>query len=260
MLGWEPKTKSMTRIHEFNEEMKKTTNFTSVSIGNHVYVLMRSSLYRLKYGDVTATWETMNGLDGRHGLVPPAVVHSGKIYVVGAGGGSWSKSVSKYDPSLNRWEILKDKKLLTSDSAIVASKGFIYCIGGDVGVLGAIDRVERLNVVSQTWDEVAPMNEMRYNASAVECNEKIIVAGGWDGYVDLNSVEKYDPDVNQWTIMKPMMRERLLFRLHSIEENLIAVGGEYHGTIEKYDSSNDRWEIIDLGSEMRIRESVSVKN
>ena len=117
----------MTQIHEFNEEMKNKF-FTSVSIGNHIYVLMSSSLYRLKYGDVTATWETMNGLDDRHGWSPPAVVHSGKIYVVG--GLLLSKSVSKYDPSLNRWEVLNDKELKTRGSAIVASKGFIYSIGG----------------------------------------------------------------------------------------------------------------------------------
>ena len=262
LICWKPKTKSMTRIHEFNEEMKKRVFFTSVSIGNNVYVLLWSSLYRLKYSDDTATWETMNGLDGRHGPSPPAVVHSEKIYVVGTEGGRWllSKSVSKYDPSLNRWEILKDKTLDTKDSAVVASKGFIYNIGGIVDGFVVTDRVERLNVASQTWDEVAPMNEKRHYASAVECNEKIIVAGGRNDVGRLNSVEKYDPDVNQWTIMKPMMKRRCVFGLHSIEGKLFAVGGDYESrTIEKYGSSKGRWEIIDLGLEIKFLESVSVK-
>ena len=73
--------------------MKEKKYFTSVSIGNHVYVMTERSLYRLMSGDVKATWIRMKDIDGdRHGSLPPAVVVSGSIYVIGQGGQGWIKS------------------------------------------------------------------------------------------------------------------------------------------------------------------------
>ena len=220
-------------------------------------------MYRHKYGDITATWERMSDLDARHGWMPPAVAFLGSIYVVGSGGGrGWiSKAVSRYDPSLKQWKELKDKKIATNGSAIVTSNGFLYCIGGYNGeAIDGTDRVERLEVASQTWDEVAPMIEMRHRSSAVECNGEIIVAGGWYRGKRVDSVEKYDPGVNQWTSMKPMTEGRSSFRLHLIQGSIFAIGGDIeHKTIERYDFSKDRWENIRVGSEMRIQESVLVR-
>ena len=96
----------------------------------------------------------------------------------------------------------------------------------------------------------------------------IFVAGGFApagddllGCPEINLDEKYNFDADQCTIMKPMIKRRSEFRLHSIEEDLFAVGGDgrEQRTIEKYDSANNPWEIIDLASKIKIRESVTVR-
>ena len=249
--------------------MKALSSFSSVSLGNHLYVLAEQSLYRIKYDDITSKWEKLDDLDNAHGPAPTIVSNSGMLYIVGGGWelgvGMLSKTVSKYDTSLNRWERLKDKSLATDYSAIVASKGNIYCIGGfdDVDGLGASAQVERLNVVLEIWEGVSPMNETRWGASAVECNEMIVVAGGWSRSDQLlKSVEIFDPFSNQWTFIKPMTKGRYRrLRLHTIEDNLYAVGGDQENrTIEKYDSLKDRWNIVHVFEpEIWICESVTVR-
>jgi kelch-like protein 10 len=43
---------------------------------------------------------------------------------------------------------------------------------------------------------IAPMNEKLSEASAAALNSKIYITGGFDGEVQLNSAEVYDPKVN----------------------------------------------------------------
>ena len=203
----------MTPIQEFTTEMKKL-DFSSVSVSKYVYVLTEKSLYRLHLSGESFQWKKINIIEERHGSLPPAVVVSGAIYVVGSGGGgevrmSGSKAVSKYDPLLNQWKRLANKELATIGSAVVAAKGCIYSVGGYAIGVGATDRVERLDVAPQTWIEIAPMREKRVAASAIECRGKIIVAGGL--HSRLRSVEIFSPDVNQWTSLTPMKKGRWFF-------------------------------------------------
>lgn len=255
LMRFGSRSQTMTQMQEFNDEMKHS-GFTTVSIGDYIYVLMKSKMYRLKYRDPKATWERMADLIGGHGDVPPAVAASGAIIV--AGGGSnvkHTKLVTKYDPSQNRWQKLKDQRLSTNYSRCVASKGYVYCLGGIIDNTAVTDRVDRLNIDSQTWDDVAPMREARYWASAVAFDGKLLVAGGWTRHNRqltspeklLTSVEKYEPDVNQWTIMKPMNVERFFnaFRLHLIEAKIYAVGQSDRG-IERYDFMKDEWEVVQV--------------
>lgn len=37
---------------------------------------------------------------------------------------------------------------------------------------------------------------------------KIYAMGGYNGRIRMNSVERYDPDANQWELISPMLRQR----------------------------------------------------
>ena len=184
------KSGTVTQMNEFNDEMKEKT-FTTVFLGGFVYVLTArpSNMHRLKFSDPSASWEQIPGLNNDHGSQPVAVAASGLIILAGASGWKFSKSVTTYDPSRNRWGKMKSKQLATSSLANVASKGFIYCIGGGTESGGLTNRVERLHIASQSWVEVAPMHETRYKAYAVACSGKIFAAGGRDR-TDKKSIEK----------------------------------------------------------------------
>ena len=257
-----PKNKTLTKMQEFHEDMK-WENFSSLSLGNHIYVLMRNGkMYRLKYRDTKGKWEQMADLIIDHGWFPPAVAVSGQIVVAGASYGTFSKSVTAYDPSMNKWTNLNDKHLSTRNSANVSVKKYVYCVGGCIDGVDPTGRVERFDSISQEWDEVASLREPRYRANAVEFNGKIILAGGMNrDDQSIKSVEKYDPEIKEWTIMKPMTFDRLTswFRCHSIDGKIYAVGPLNRG-IEKFDVKSNEWEIVELAEEVTldIEGSVSI--
>jgi hypothetical protein len=49
------------------------------------------------------------------------------------------------------------------------------------------------------------MNQKRSRLAFTACNGKLIAVGGFDGNVNLNSVEMYDPEKNQWTLIASMI-------------------------------------------------------
>ena len=251
-------------MHEFNNEMIQNS-FSAVAHGTYLYVLHDRSMYRLQYRDVTATWEKMPDLIDDHGSFPPAVIVAGAIIIAGGSyvAFAFTKSTTKYDISLNRWEKLKDKQLATIDSANVASQGYVFCLGGLIGGIVPTDKVERLNLESQIWDEVASMQDVRHDASAVDCGRKIIVAGGKNSdFRSVDTVESYDPDLNQWTIITPMKIKRApYYRCHVIGATIYAVGPYDDRGIECYDLEKDEWEFCKLPDavQLNICGSVTVK-
>ena len=268
----------MTPIVKYNYQMKEEKLFSAVFLGNYTYVFMQRLFYRFDCGMDKAKWERLKDLDGCHGSSPSVVAASGYIYAVGSRlEKSKRTSVSKYDPSLNRWEELKNKTLVTKDSAVVASGGYIYSIGGYIEEINKntkrardveTNRVERMDLASEAWHEVAPTNKKRSSAAAVAYKESIVVAGS-ESYSNSKSVEQYDPVREKWTTIGSLTEGRSSLRLHFIEENIFAVGGDYRKrTAEKYNNLNDLWEGIDLESvgklfkrshsEIQIVESVAI--
>lgn len=54
----------------------------------------------------------------------------------------------------------------------------------------------------------APMHCCRCYVSVAELNGFIYAMGGFDGVNRLSSVERYDPQTNQWTLITSMNTER----------------------------------------------------
>lgn len=52
--------------------------------------------------------------------------------------------------------------------------------------------------------QISPMHSRRCYVSVVEMNGFIYALGGFNGEIRLNSVERYDPTTNQWTLIESM--------------------------------------------------------
>ena len=55
-----------------------------------------------------------------------------------------------------------------------------------------------------SWKKVCPMNIRRSAVGAAVLANRIYVVGGYDGNSSLNSVECYDPEMNQWKFVASM--------------------------------------------------------
>lgn len=83
------------------------------------------------------------------------------------------------------------------------------------------------------------MNVGRCDNSVAICNEHICVAGGYGAGDNENSVEFYNPSLNEWRELKEMNASRLNFGLVELDGYLYAIGGSE--IIEKYDPRTDCW-------------------
>lgn len=50
---------------------------------------------------------------------------------------------------------------------------------------------------------------------------KIYAMGGYNGRMRMNSVERYDPDANQWELVTPMLRQRSDASAASLEDKVL---------------------------------------
>ncbi|XP_032533064.1 G2/M phase-specific E3 ubiquitin-protein ligase-like [Chiroxiphia lanceolata] len=60
----------------------------------------------------------------------------------------------------------------------------------------------------KTWQQVAPVHSQRCYVSITVVDNFIYAMGGFDGYIQLNTAERYDPDTNQWTLITPKHERR----------------------------------------------------
>ena len=70
-------------------------------------------------------------------------------------------------------------------------------------------------------------------------------AGGFDGRIDMSSVERYDPIRNEWNIVANMTCPRSGFGMTAMNGKLHAVGGydgrNYLASAEIYDHKSNSW-------------------
>lgn len=79
----------------------------------------------------------------------------------------------------------------------------IYMTGGTEEEDG-LSSVERYDPAKNQWETVAPMNVERTQHNCCAMNGAIFVVGGCDGYMNwYTSVEKYDEQIDKWTIVRP---------------------------------------------------------
>ena len=96
------------------------------------------------------------------------------------------------------------------------------------------------------------MNHARRKHKLVAVKERQIYAiGGYDAVKRLNSVERYDIEVNKWTVVSPLLHRRNDHAACAYNDKWIYVFCGYDGdssidTVERYDIESDCWYEVKL--------------
>jgi N-acetylneuraminic acid mutarotase len=198
-----------------------------------------------EYDPKADSWKSLAPLPSPRGSAL-AVEVGGKIYTIG---GATTVTASKdsfftafgaarvltsndvYDPATNKWESRAPMAVARNHAFGGAVNDKIYVIGGRTGhafILTATntDVVEEYNPVNDSWN--VPRERMPYarsgGASGTD-GKRIYVAGGevtTNGLVGaFNGVQAYDPAINAWFTLPPMMMPR-----HGVAGAVI--GSEFH--------------------------------
>lgn len=91
------------------------------------------------------------------------------------------------------------------------------------------------------------MKSARSGAAVAAANNYAYALGGYNGTTQLNSVERYDPRLDEWTLVSCMLDHRSALSVASFENKLYVFGGydgeKFHDTVEVYDCEQDCWEV-----------------
>jgi len=90
---------------------------------------------------------------------------------------------------------------------VVALGNHIYAVGGYDGN-EQLNSVERYNVMTNTWKEVARMRHRRSALTVTVFNNMIYAIGGYDGAEFLSSIECFDELRNEWREVATMSSGR----------------------------------------------------
>jgi N-acetylneuraminic acid mutarotase len=198
-----------------------------------------------EYDPAGDSWKSLAPMPTRRGSALASEA-GGKIYVMG---GATTVEASKdsfftafgpakvlttnelYDPATNKWESRTPMTVPRNHAYGGVVNGKIYVIGGRIGhafILSAsnTDAVEAYSPVSDSWS--APRDRMPYARSGGAWGTDgkwIYVAGGevtTNGVVGVfNGIQAYDPEINSWLTLAPMMMPR-----HGLAGAVI--GNEFH--------------------------------
>ncbi len=186
-----------------------------------------------EYDPANDSWKALAPLPTKRGS-PNAVVHNGKIYVIGgAGVHPGSKAVDihparphraldvneVYDPATNTWEKRNPMPTARNHAAAGMVDGKIYVIGGRLGAAfitraSNTDIVEEYDPATDQWGPLkAPMPTARSAVAWGVHKGKVYVAGGeersggpWQR--TFRAVEAFDPKTNTWSQLPSMSYPR----------------------------------------------------
>jgi N-acetylneuraminic acid mutarotase len=151
---------------------------------------------------------------------------------------------------------LEDLDTACAGSALAAVSGNVYRLGGRTGTSTAEASVAAAEFMqdipasgpftfSPGFTAVAPMNTARHGAAAVEYNGAIFIVGGTDGSSTLNTLEKFDPVSDSWTLLSPTLSvARQGLGAVRLGDRLYILGGDVGAG-----TKTAALEVFDLGSE-----------
>ena len=258
-----PNTSINNSMHFYTNAVDMPTarsEAAATNIGARIYVIggAPGALDIVEIYDVaTDTWISSKN-DGPSSVAPlpvgvnhaAAASYDGKLYVIGGflEGRVASGYLFTYDPIENAWS--RGADMPTPRAALTANfiNGTLYAVGGTNEDASALDIVEAYNPSNNTWTtNIDQMPTARQHLSSAVVDGKLYVIGGRISgpSTNLNSTERFDPRLGNWTILDDMLSRRSGLAAAAIEDNIYVFGGESSNHIfdnnEKYSTRTGNW-------------------
>jgi N-acetylneuraminic acid mutarotase len=179
---------------------------------------------------------------------------NGELYATGGiVAGGLLASVESYDPSLDTWSAAPD----------LPRPLFCHCacvVGDAMYVLGGIEKIEdkehtmnsvlKLDSLTQTWSEVAPMPAERDSTGVCVMSSDIYIFGGGDGGGKATSTTyRYSTDTNTWATLAPMPEDKCYHSVCVLDGLIYVMGGEDSNgvgvnTVHRFDPTANSWSAM----------------
>ena len=164
-----------------------------------------------------------------------------------------SDEIYRYNPENGCCNDLKKPATNLCYICFVTDEKYIYLIGGKSHYLRgtALSTTYRCDPSADDhgWEEVAPINQARYNAFGAAMNDKVYIAGGCQGQEALKTCEVYNPLTDEWQLMPSLKVPRMSASMVCHKGRLYALGGVIPSSgrlsrvlsVETFDSEQNEW-------------------
>ncbi|NWS13042.1 NS1BP protein, partial [Pachyramphus minor] len=212
------------------------------------------------YDPQTDTWTFIAPMKTPRARFQMAVL-MGQLYVVGGSNGH-SDDLScgeMYEPEIDDWTPVPELRTNRCNAGVCALNGKLYIVGGSdpYGQKG-------LKNCDLLWDVGAwlcwCLVAGRHQSAMCELGGFLYIIGGAESWNCLNSVERYNPENNTWTLIAPMNVARRGAGV-AVQEGKLFVGGGFDGThavncVEMYDPARNEWRM--MGSMTTARSNAGI--
>ena len=165
--------------------------------------------------------------------------------------GFFNNTIDKYDKNTNTLQTVNTIHKTSNHFGICTIKSVILISGGYDGS-NYLKTCFLYKPISNNFEPIAIMNVENRGHALVNMNNKFVFSIGGlnhqDGY--LNSIEKYDPDTNKWTIVDQKLNiARSFHQAVTYKHCIYIIGGETRGhnvvdSIEKINTIEGTTSII----------------
>ena len=211
----------------------------AVELNNKVYVIggldmdVNTTNKIFVYDPATDTWDDTKAPMSLPRNGHTANVIDGKIYVIGgfeSAQGNAVNHMEAYDPVTDTWETLSALPQKTGAHASAVVNGKIYIMGGEPSEPpGGItnDNTFVYDPQTDSWTELAPMDEARCWFTASAANGKIYTFGGVNNATNLitKDIFEYDPVTDTWQEMVSMKMDRMVAGTCTINNQIFIAAG-----------------------------------
>ena len=168
----------------------------------------------------------------------------GHLYAVG--GPKREYNVQRYDPVSNCWCFESPMQVQRDEHCVAAFQDkYMFAIGG---YTSNVRSVEKYDVQSNTWTNMADLNIGRIGSSAVALGDKIFVVGGYGGAKQqaIKNCEVYRSLTKDWGLIASTHVPRQAAGISVVCGQVYIFGGS-HGKylhIESYCEGRDTWDRV----------------
>ncbi|KAK2897827.1 kelch-like protein 10 [Channa argus] len=181
-------------------------------------------------------------------LAQPRLPVAVLLAIGGRSGESPTNSIESYDVCADSWMKIPDNDLTPrAYHGTAFLSGSVYCVGGTDNIQ-QLSTVQRFDLGTHTWQEVAPMHSRRCYICVTVLDGYIYAMGGYDGRDRLSTAEHYDPRTNQWTLIASMNAHRSNACCTTLQGKIYICGGSNGSecllTAECYTPETNQWTMI----------------
>ena len=151
-------------------------------------------------------------------------------------------------------------------SAAVYGDAIVVAGGGEANSK-LLDSTKVYHASFNKWRTISPLKHQRYGHALVCCDGYLYAIGGWRDGKCLSSVERLGDLKEEWINTKPMQTPRAFLAAVNCDGVVYAIGGragqDYSTTlktVEKYDSSTNKWNYVSDMNFKRVHAACVLRN